>query len=331
MMNFPDAKMLIGFVVILAVGKIYEKWRNSNEKNEQVKTYNLVREYLLNESSLAKSSKPLLWIHIPHEINARNWLNFNSRLTKEVNRPYLYLTIKSIVEKCGDSFNICLINDDTFGKIIPGWTIDLDDVAEPSRSRIRLLALARTLYYYGGIVVPPSLLCFDNLYSTHYRALSNSQDAFVGEFLDRSYTADKTIYAPNTRMMGCKKDSKTMLAFTEMLMQLISRDYTDQPKFLGTISEWWVNQVNTNRAAIIDARQLGVQTPAGPMTIEMLLGSTYYSLDKEAVGLYIPEDEISRRSAYQWFERQSPEQTLNGQYLAGTYFLAALAPQSQKT
>ena len=318
-------KYFLGLVGILAIGKVYEKWRKSHDLDDQIKTYSLVKEYLLNESSLAKSNKPILWIHIPHEFNARNWLSFNSRKTKEVNRPYLYLTIKSIVDKCGDSFNVCLINDSTFGKILPGWTIELDEVAEPTKQTLRLLALSQTLYFYGGMLVPPSLLCFDNLHDAHYRALSSGQDAFVGEFVDRSYTADKTIYSPNTRLMGCKKNSQTMQDFSNMLTLLISRDYTNEHKFLGTISQWWTDRVNTNKAGIIDAKTLGVQTPSGPMTVEMLMGSTYYALDKSAIAVYLPEEEITRRTTYQWFERQSPEQALNGNYLVGTYFLAALA------
>ena len=133
-------------------------------------------------------------------------------MTDEVNRPYLFLTIKSIVEKCAESFNICLINDDTFGKILPGWTIDMCDIAEPVKSRMRHLALARTLHYYGGMVVPPSLLCFDNLHTTYTNALSsNSGGAFVGEFVDRSITADETIYSPDMRLMGVPKTAKQCL------------------------------------------------------------------------------------------------------------------------
>lgn len=319
---------LLGFIGLVAVGKIYEKWRKSTETDEQIKTYQLVKEYLLNDSSLAKSTKPLLWIHIPHEMNARHWLSFNSRMTKDVNRPYLFLTIKSIVEKCAESFNICLINDETFGKILPGWTIDLDDVAEPVKNRMRHLALARTLYYYGGVVVPPSLLCFDNLHDTYSRLISGKQDAFVGEFIDRSITADDTIYSPNTKIMGCKKNSNTMSEFTDALMLLISRDYTSQPDFLGAVSQWWTDKINIGQAGLIGAKELGIETPSGPMTLEMLMGSTFYNLDNNAIALYFPEDEINKRTAYQWFERQSPQQVLSGQYLAGTYILAALAPQA---
>jgi hypothetical protein len=320
-----SVKYFFGLVGILAIGKVYEKWRKSNETDEQIKTYQLVKEYLLNESSLAKSSKPILWIHIPHEINARNWINFNSRNSKEVNRPYLYLSIKTIVDNCSKDFNVCLINDKTFGKILPGWTIELDEVAEPTKQTLRLLALSQTLYFYGGMLVPPSLLCFDNLHNTYNNALSFGQDAFVGEFNNRNYNSNKIIYAPNTRLMGCKKNSKTMQEFSNMLSILISTDYTNEHVFLGNISQWWSDKVNRREAGLVDAKKLGVETPTGPMNVEKLLGSTFYNLDKSAVAVYLPEEDITKRSTYQWFERQSPEQTLNGDYLVGKYFLAALS------
>ena len=318
-------KYFLGLIAILAVGKVYKKWMKKNDSVQQSKTYELVREYLLNESSLAKSEKPIMWIHIPHEINARNWINFNSRNTNDVNRPYLYLSIKSIVDNCSKSFNICLINDKTFSKILPGWTIDLEDVAEPAKKNLRLLALSQILYSYGGMLIPPSLLCFSDLYETYNKALSLSKDAFVGEFIDRTFIGHKNTYLPNTMVMGCKKNSELMQEFTNMLSILISQDYTDENNFLGTISHWWNENIKVNKAGLVDARTLGIETPNGPMTTEMLLGSTFYKLDETAKALYIPENEIAKRTNYQWFERQSPEQVLSGHYLIGTYFLAALA------
>jgi len=315
---------LIGFVGITLVGIWYERWRKSTETKQQQETYNLVREYLINDSSLANSSKPILWVHVPREMNARHWLSFNSRMTNEINKPYLYLTIKSIVDKCGGSFNICLINDDTFGKILPGWLIDLNEVAEPTRHRLRTMALARTLFYYGGLVVPPSLLCFTNLFDAYNKALSGGKDAMVGELLDNNVTSEDFIYAPSSKIMGCVKGSKTMESFDNMLMLLISRDYTDQPTFLGQCSQWWTEQVIAGNAGMIDAEQLGVQTSNGPLTIEMLVGSTYYPVSCKAIALYVPEEEFSRRLNVRWFERQSVEQVLSGDYLLGTYFKAAL-------
>ena len=81
--------------------------------------------------TITQSNKPLLWIHVDYKQNARNWLSFYSRNTTNLNQAYQYLTIKSIIDKCSDHFNVCIIDDTTFHKIIPGWTIQMNNISDP--------------------------------------------------------------------------------------------------------------------------------------------------------------------------------------------------------
>ena len=74
-----------------------------------------------------------------------------------------FLTIKSLIDKCGKDFNILLIDDESFMKLIPGWNIDLNKIGDPIKGKIRRLALARILKYYGGMIVPSSFVCFFRL------------------------------------------------------------------------------------------------------------------------------------------------------------------------
>ena len=78
-----------------------------------------------------------------------------------------YNQIKSIINKCGSDFNICLIDDSTFSKLIPGWTTDFSTLADPIKSNIRNLALARLLYNYGGFLIPSSFICLRNMFSLY--------------------------------------------------------------------------------------------------------------------------------------------------------------------
>ena len=77
---------------------------------------NSINKYLLEQDEILKSSKPILWIHIPREKNARKINNLGSPNSDDLNMPYVYLTVRSIIEKCGKSFTICLIDDDSFKK-----------------------------------------------------------------------------------------------------------------------------------------------------------------------------------------------------------------------
>ena len=164
--------------LLLVFGFIFESYKKSEAKQEKMDQYELIKKYLLNDSTLARTNKPILWIHITFETNARWWPHFSSRNTQCFNQPYQYLTIKSIVDHCGDSFNICLIDDDSFTKLIPGWTINLHSLASPIKQNIRQLAITKLLYNYGGMLVPASFTCFKNLHELYTNTLENS-DAFV--------------------------------------------------------------------------------------------------------------------------------------------------------
>ena len=64
-----------------------------NQFAESSDEYDMIKEYLLNDSPLYGSNKPKIWIHSKYDINARKWLSFQSRNTKNLNQPYLHLTL----------------------------------------------------------------------------------------------------------------------------------------------------------------------------------------------------------------------------------------------
>jgi hypothetical protein len=67
---------------------------------------------------------------------------------------------------------------------------------------------------------------------------------------------------------------------------------------------------------------IGTKTVDGkPVIIEELLGEEDMDFNKEAYGIYIPEDQILNRLAYQWFARLSPRQVLTSNTVVGKYLL----------
>ena len=108
------AKYVFVLLLLMIVGFVFEKYKRADELNDKVGEYDLIKKYLLNDSTLARTDKPILWIHVAFETNARWWPHFSSRNTECFNQPYQYLTIKSIVDHCGESFNVCLLDDKSF-------------------------------------------------------------------------------------------------------------------------------------------------------------------------------------------------------------------------
>ena len=179
------SEYVIFFIVLIVLSYIYKNLKLDEDKNTSNYYYKMVNKYLLNGNNLGMNNKPFLWIHLQNDdtitpnVNSRHWINFGSRTSTEVNQPYQSLTIKSIIDKCGDDFNICLIDDKSFNKIIPTWTIDMNIIANPVKSHIRLLALCSILNIYGGILLPSSFICLDNLKNLYINNI-NENKFFVG-------------------------------------------------------------------------------------------------------------------------------------------------------
>ena len=68
---------------------------------------------------------------------------------------------------------------------------------------------------------------------------------------------------------------------------------------------------------------IGVKTCKDkPVYIDCLLGTSYIPFDTGALrALYIPGDEILRRTKYQWFARLSKEQVAESDTIVGKYLL----------
>jgi hypothetical protein len=307
--------------ITVLLSLIYNKYKSSEDESEHMKNYRLVKQYLLNDSSLAQSKKPIIWVHMVYEKNARWWPSFASRNTDNLNQPYQYLTLKSIIDKCGEDFNVCLIDDETFPNILPGWTVDLSLVADPIKTKIRQLALAKILYNYGGFLLPSSFLCFQNL-APLYQNLTADGKMFVGELVARTDVSDKVNFFPSTKFMGCQKNCQMMYNYISYLEVNSSTDFTAESHFTGAMSRWCFDKINSGEMNMVPADMLGAKDTKGKtVTLEILMSNNFLNLSDRVQGLYIPADDILKRTAYQWFARLSARQALESDTTVGKYLL----------
>jgi hypothetical protein len=318
--------ILYTVAVTLALGYIYNLHKKREQEKDTQNSYGLVRSYLLNGEvghGLERSKKPILWIHSTYDINARSWQSFMSRNTEDLNQPYLYLCIKSIIETCGTDFNICLIDDDSFAKLLPGFSLQLHMTADPIRSKLRQLAMAKLLHRYGGVLVPSSFICFQNLLTTFQKLTQESKGGmFVGELLDRQSTSQQVNFFPSTKFMGCIKESSCMAKFINYLETLNSTDFVQESDFLGAVNRWCYERSLQGDICLLTSAEVGAQDNVGKqVTIDRLLGSTFLHLNGNVKGLYVPADEILKRTKYQWFARLSAQQVLASDTVIGKYLL----------
>ena len=310
----------------------YNEKQKANKLYADTDDYDEIQKYLLDErqiDELGKSTKPIMWIHIPLEYNARYWQSFGSRSSYDLNQPYLYLTVKSIIQHCDNSFKICFIDDASFHKLLPGMDVDMTRVAEPVVGYIRQMLLAKLLYKYGGMVTPISFLCFQDLIGLYAKCLGagSRKEMFVCENMDRNITSTCDNFYPDARFMGAQKGSEILAQFIEFMQRQISRDYTSQIEFLGEFNRW-IN-VRPNKISVISGTEVGTKTlDDAPVIVDTLLGSEMDVLNfyGHTYGIWIPADDILKRTRYNWFARMSPEQVMNSNTVIGRYILLAVSP-----
>lgn len=309
------------FIILTAVGMLYERYNRKFNHFDEVRQYELIKKYLLNDSSLASSKKPIIWIHTTYDVNARNWESFYSRNNEKINQPYLYLTMKSIIDKCGKDFNICLIDDRTFTKLIPGWNVDIYHTADPIRSHLRKQALMKLLYYYGGMLVPNSFLCKQNLLEMYETNTETSP--FVCETVDRTSSSFKSVGFANIKFMGCKKQDVVMKELCDYTERLSSTDYTSERDFTGDMNKWCYNKYMQNQLTLVSGRIIGtIDAQNKPVLIDDLLDGQYIHFDRNIHGIYIPADEVLNRRKFGWFARLSPQQILESEFILAKHFVA---------
>ena len=321
---------IIAFIVLITLSIFYQKYI---EKQAEIKDKDLehenfkdIRKFLLKESSLAKSKKPILWIYIPYEYNARKWLSFGSRSSADLNQPYLYLTVKSIIKHCEESFNICLIDDNTFSKLIPNWNIDLSILGKPTLDYVRQMAMAQLIYNYGGISVPISFLCFKDLIDL-YETKTRDNKMFICENVDTNITSTTDLFYPDATFMGAQKECNVVRQYIDFMQRTISSDYTAQVQFLGDFDRWCNHKIKKNIINLVSGTDVGTKTLAEiTVLVDDLMREEYINYPENMYGIWIPSDKILNRTKYEWFARMCQEQIFQGNFILAKYIVLAMAP-----
>jgi hypothetical protein len=321
-------KYLVFFILLTIIGIFYDKYKKKIIREKMVDEYDLVKKYLLNEDALS-SNTPIIWIHLDYNINSRKWLNFGSRNTRALNQPYKHITIQSIINKSKGKFNVCLVDDDSLIKLIPGWKVDINKISDPLKGHFRSMGMIKLLYYYGGMTLPSSYLALKDLDNLYNAALQNST-AFIFETVNRNMTSSidntKVLYYPNHKIMGCVRESPVIKELMLYLERLNTRDFTEEQDFVGHIDRWcYKNTLEkdvTKKMNLVDGKLIGIKTKNNePLYLDNLLESSYIEFDSNLQGIYIPDDELLKRTKYEWFARISPKEIYESNIILGKYML----------
>lgn len=294
---------------------------NTNRNNISIDIHQVILRRLHN------SEHPILWVHVDREYNSRNWSSFGSRSSFEVNQPYMYFCVRSIIRHCSDSFTICLIDDNSFAKMLPGWNHDMTRIPEPSKSRMRSMGICSLLYEYGGLVVPSSFVCLKDLYPLYARTnLGGGGAIVIGEKASGCGESTELGYCTDMGFIGAHRGNETMKRLIEHIDETITTDLTAQPAFDGYISNF-LSQEHVINVNVVQARLLGRETIDNkPILLEQLLGNNNIEFADNMFGIWVPGNEILTRTKYSWYARLSEKQVLESNVTLSKYILVSVAP-----
>lgn len=306
------------FLVIMFLSAFNEKYLAPSSGKQD-----LAESFLFKDDHLFKKSLPFIWIPVKHVPNARCWLSWGGRTTNMVNQPYMNLAVKTVIDRCGGSFNVAIIDDITFEKILPGWSIDLSQVSEPHRSTLRNLALCKVLFRYGGLVIPPSFVCKRNLKDMFYR-LAMTGKCIFGECRNKAFSDPPEFSHSSMDIMGCAKGCRHMQSIIRKVEILASSDTSGELVFDGTMNEIAANAVKQGDANRLEAEFLGVRDKEGrPVTLDALMSDEVIKFRDDCLGVLIPDDELLESIKYGWFVRMDIDQVLKSKTNIGRVLLTA--------
>lgn len=316
-----SAKRAIGYLLLVLTVVVLGEWHKNRVGRSSLidrAVYSeLIDRHRLQDATDLNGKTPI-WIPIVHEPNARWWPSFGSRMTHDTNKPYLTLCVETLVKNAGDNYAVVVLDDTSYGRLIPGWNVELSTVAEPMRGYLRTLAQWKVLYYYGGVVCPPTTIClqsFDVL-----RALAKGSCFSV----ETPATAlSDNLYQANAEFVGCDREDADIQQMIVALEKIVSSDATDAVAFNGDIQRIMADASANGKLVVLEGSVVGVKDEFGcPVSVDGLFEGV--KLSSNLWGIVLPEKEISARIKYGWFQRLSPEQIMTSSVPFSVYYRWAL-------
>lgn len=317
-------KILLLFGMLISLSYISKHIKSKEEDLNKEFNANSINKYLLEQDEIIKSSKPIIWIHIPREKNVRKTNNLSQPNSDNLNMPYVYLTVRSIIEKCGKSFTICLIDDDSFEKLLPGWEIDLGKLMNPILDNVRTLGLLKLLYLYGGVLCPHSFLCQKDMIDIYNLSYTKS----IAVSFEKKNNGTSNIvsnYVPNVRFMASYPLNDTIKQLTNFMEELISKDSTHESLFLERIGMQCEKYVKAEKLSKQCGSLIGIKK-ANNLEVQLkdLMTSDYIEFSDNRYGILIPK---INRPKFEWFNYLNAREIMSSDTTIGKQILLTLGDE----
>ena len=271
---------------------------------------------------IINNNKPKIWIYLKNEINSYKWINFGSRNSKDLNKDYLELTLTSIINKCGNDFDILLINNNSFELLLNDWKIDLDKLSTPLKDSYIMYGLIKLLNKYGGFIIEPNTIMFKSLLPLYDNILKTNKPV-IGEF-NNNNSIDNYIknLMQNIKFLGSNKENKLLIDLERLIMNNILYDYTNESILKNILNKWIYNCIVDNKIKYLDGKYIGTKDINNNIIyLEDLMSDSFLNLHSNIYCLNIPDNELTKRNKYNWFIYLDKKSILESRTNIGKYLL----------
>jgi hypothetical protein len=301
----------IGIITLIILYTIHIYLKNqSREESEFQSTIIDIDSYFYSDSYIKESKKRKIWIHIPFEKNSRKWSSFGSRTSTDLNLAYMTLCIKSVIDTCGDKYDIIIFDDTNIPQLID-TEIDLLKLSGALKEKYREICLLQVIYDYGGILVPPSLYLKKSL-----KTLDQPDIWYVAELCNQDNVSYSDMH-PSTLFTGSNIKNADLNAYIKYQSEQIKNDFGEHSLHYSK------NYMKTHNINYIDGKITGVKDSFNkPILLEDLMENKIILLDEKNVGLFIPHSQLIKRRKYNWFCALSTEETLKSHTFISHYMLS---------
>jgi hypothetical protein len=294
-------------VTLLYIMYIYKNTQNIEEEDSTIIDIN---SYFYSDSYVKESEKRKIWIHIPFEKNSRKWTNFGSRTSTNLNLAYMTLCIKSIIDTCGDSYDVIIFDDTNIPQLI-NTEIDLLKLSGALKEKYRELCLLQIIYDYGGILVPPSLFLKKSL-----KSIDKSDTWYVAELTNTENVSYAEMYN-STLFTGSNIKNAQLNDYIIYQTEQIKNDFGEHSLHYNT------NYLKLHKIQYIDGKIIGVKDKFNKsLLIEDLMENRNILMHETNIGLCIPHSQLIKRRKYNWFCSLSTEETLKSKTFISHYMLS---------
>jgi hypothetical protein len=148
---------------------------------------------------------------------------------------------------------------------------------------------------------------------------------FICENNEMITTPEYNIFYPDLPFIGTQKNKKTIADYIQYIEIIISKDHTEENRFLGEFNTWCKQNIKNGKLILVDGSFVGTKDENdSPVMIEQLLGQEDIHFKDTTYGIWIPYTMFLDRLKYQWFQRMNEEQILTSELAISKHMNHAL-------